>query len=143
MYQRIYSRHISYLYFNSLYFQLQVSTSKLSGIRKDTLKYKMSKINFDFEISRVDCILKENYYSPFNIKNTYMYQSPESPPPPDFPNFYSKKNFFKYMIYTYTFGICKQNHCQFSELFTLENLLIILPNRRIMRLAWNSQEEKI
>ena len=54
MYQRIYSRHISYLYFNSLYLKLLVSQSKLSVIRKDTLKYKMSELNFDFEIPRVD-----------------------------------------------------------------------------------------
>ena len=29
-------------------------------------------MNLDFEISRVDCISKENYFSHFNIKNTHQ-----------------------------------------------------------------------
>ena len=45
-----------------------ISQSKLSGARKVTLKYKKFGMNFDFEISRVDCISKENYFSHFNIK---------------------------------------------------------------------------
>ena len=86
VYQRIYSRHISYLYFNSLYLKLLVSQNKLSGIRKDTLKYKLSEMNFDFEISRVDCISKENYFSHFSTKSTS--QSLEHLPLP--PHFFSK-----------------------------------------------------
>ena len=52
------------------HFSLLISESKLSGIRKNTLKYTLSEVNFDFEISRVDCISKENYYSRFSIKYT-------------------------------------------------------------------------
>ena len=41
-----------------------------SGTRYSTnnLKYKQFVMNFDFEISRVDCISKENYFSHFNTK---------------------------------------------------------------------------
>ena len=46
----IYSRYIFYLYFNSLCLELLVSQSKLSGIRKDTLKYKLSEMNLDLYI---------------------------------------------------------------------------------------------
>ena len=51
---------------NSLYLKLLVFQSKLSGIRKDTLKYKLSEMSFDLEISRVDYISNEKYYSHFS-----------------------------------------------------------------------------
>ena len=73
VHQRIYSRHISCLSVNSLNLKLLVSQSKLSEIKNDTL-FEMS---FDFEISRVDCISKENYYSHFK-KN--ISQSLKNPP---------------------------------------------------------------
>ena len=95
-----YTRHISYLYITSFYLKLLVSQSQLSGIRKDTLKYKLSEMNFDFEIPSVDCMSKENYYSYFKIKNTS--QSLETPS--HSPTFFSKKN-FKYKIYTYVSGL--------------------------------------
>ena len=101
VYPRIY-RHISNFHLNSLYLTLLVSQNKLSRIRKDSLKYKLSKMNFDFEISRVDFISKENYYSPFNIENKY--QSLE-PPSSRFPQLFSAKS----LITSSTPGICKQN----------------------------------
>ena len=50
MYQVIYSRHISYLYFNPLYLKLliHVSQSELFGTRKITLKYNLSEMNFQY-----------------------------------------------------------------------------------------------
>ena len=38
-------------------------------------------MNFEFEISRVDCISKENYYSHFNVKNTSQFLETPSPSP--------------------------------------------------------------
>ena len=67
VYQRIYSRHIYYLYFNSLYLKLLVSQSKLSWIIKDTLKYKLSELNFDFEVSRVDCRRHKYSFSVYSV----------------------------------------------------------------------------
>ena len=61
-YSRV-SKDISYLYFNSLYLKLLVSQSKLSEIRKDTLKYKLYEMNFDFEISGVDCANQKYSFS--------------------------------------------------------------------------------
>ena len=43
--------------FQLLLSQLLVSHSKLSGSKKLTLRYQLFGVNFDFEISRVDCIL--------------------------------------------------------------------------------------
>ena len=86
MYQWIYSTHISYLYFNPLYLKLLVSQSKLSGIRKVTLKYKLSEMNFDFEISRVDYFKRKLLLS-FPYKNTS--QSLETPS--HSPTFFSEK----------------------------------------------------
>ena len=62
-YSRV-SKDILQTYLLSL-FQLIVSqtaciSSILSWIRKDTLKYKLSEMNFDSEISRVDC-RRQNY----------------------------------------------------------------------------------
>ena len=55
---------IYYLYFNSMYLKLLVSQGKLTWVRKDTLKNKLSEMYFDFEISRVDCrIQKYSVYS--------------------------------------------------------------------------------
>ena len=49
--------------------QTVISQSKVSGTTKSTLKYKEFGMNFDFEISRVDCISKANYFSHFNVKS--------------------------------------------------------------------------
>ena len=57
-------------------------------------------MSFDFEISRVDCISKENYFSYFNIKK----YTPISWNTLLCPHFFSKKN-FKCKIYTYAFGL--------------------------------------
>ena len=57
--------HISYTYLNSLYLKLQLSQSKLSGIRINTMNYILSEKSFDFEVLRVDCTSKEKYYSHF------------------------------------------------------------------------------
>ena len=46
-----------------------VSQSKLSGIIKDTLKYILSEMNFDFEISRVDCRKQKYYFSVYSVDN--------------------------------------------------------------------------
>ena len=46
-------------------------------------------MNFEFEISRVDCISKENYYSHFNVKNTSQFLETPSPSP----TFFIKKTF--------------------------------------------------
>ena len=73
VYQRIYSRYISYLYFNFLYPKLRVSQNKLSGIRKDTLKYKLSEMNFDFEISRADCRRKKYSFYVSSVDNPLTY----------------------------------------------------------------------
>ena len=105
VYQKIYSRHISCSYFNSLYLKLLISKSKLSGTRKVTLKYKLFEMNIYFEISRVDCISEENYFSHFNIKITS--QSLERTPP--LPPIFQRERLFKYKIYTNAFSICKQN----------------------------------
>ena len=67
MYQRKYSIHISYLYSKSLYLKLLVSQSKLSGIRKYTLKYKLSEMNFVFEISRVECRRQKYSFSVYSV----------------------------------------------------------------------------
>ena len=77
----------SYIYFNSLYLKLLVSQSKLAGIRIDILKYKLSEMNFVFEISRVDCISKENCYSHFSIK---LHLNNLKPPAP-FSHFFSAR----------------------------------------------------
>ena len=52
----LYQRHMSYFIF-ILAFKLLISQSKFSGTRKFTLKYQLFGINFDFEISIVDCSL--------------------------------------------------------------------------------------
>ena len=67
MYQRIYSRYIACLNSNSLYLKLLVSQGKLSGIRKDSLIYKMSGMNFDFKTSRADCRRQKYSFSVYSI----------------------------------------------------------------------------
>ena len=71
-----------------MYLKLLVSQSKLSGIQKDTLKYKLSEMIFDFEIRRVD-YLKRTLLLLFQYKkyisitwNTY---------PPVLPHFSARK----------------------------------------------------
>ena len=78
VYQRIYSIHISHLSFSSLYLSLLVS-----GIRKKALKYMLLQTNFHFEISRVDCISKQNFYSHFSI-NIHVNHLKHPPLPPLF-----------------------------------------------------------
>ena len=137
MYERIYSRHIFYLYFNSLYLKLLVSPSNLSEIRKDILKYKLSEMNFDFEISRVDFVSKENHFSPFNIK---IHISHLNHPLPRLPHFFRKINFLSTRSTPMHLVYVSKNFFSslLSGLSTLESTSIILPNRRIMRLALNS-----
>ena len=59
--------------FQLLVSRLLVSQSKLSGIRKDTWKYKLSEMNFDFEISRADCRRQENSFSVYLVDNPLTY----------------------------------------------------------------------
>ena len=47
-----------HLHFKSSHLKLLISQSKFSGTRKFILKYQQSGMNFDFEISRVDCNLR-------------------------------------------------------------------------------------
>ena len=54
-------------YFNSLYLKLLVSQSKLSWTRKGTWKYQLSEMNFDFEISRVDCRRQKYSFSVYSV----------------------------------------------------------------------------
>ena len=57
--QRIHFDQISifYLHFNFYNTKLLISQSKFSGIRKFTLRYQYSGMNFHFEISKVDFVL--------------------------------------------------------------------------------------
>ena len=59
-------------------------------------------MKFDFEISRVECVSKENYYSHFNAKIHLSHLNHTSP----LPTFFSKKKkFLKYKIYAYAFSV--------------------------------------
>ena len=62
-------------------------------------------MNFDFETSRVDCISKKNI-SLISVYEKITSKSLETPS--DSPTIFSKKN-IKGKIYTYAFGLCKQN----------------------------------
>ena len=48
--------HSLYLHWNPCCLKLLVFKSKFSGTRKFTLRYQYFRMNFDFEILRVDCI---------------------------------------------------------------------------------------
>ena len=48
-----------YLHFNSSTLKLLIFQRKFSRIRKFTFRYEQFGMNFDFEISRVDCMLSE------------------------------------------------------------------------------------
>ena len=90
-------RNIFSAYFLSIFQPLisetaHISQSKLSGTRIVTFKYKFSEMNFYSEISRVDCISKENHFSLFNIK---ILLSHLSHPSPDYPNFFQQEKLFK------------------------------------------------
>ena len=63
------THHSSFLYFNSLYLKLLVYQSKLSGIRRDTLKCKLSEMNLDFEIWRADCRRQKYSFSVYSVDN--------------------------------------------------------------------------
>ena len=63
-------------------------------------------MNFDFKISRVDCISKTNI-TLISVYEKITSQSLETPS--HSPTIFSKKN-IKGMIYTYAFGLCKQKH---------------------------------
>ena len=79
-------------------------------------------MNFDFETSRVDCISKNN----ITLISVYEKITPQLLETPSHsPTVFSKKN-IKGKIYTYAFGLCKQNH-SFSPYIQVDNTLIILP----------------
>ena len=71
------------------------------GSEKDTLKYKFSEMNFVFEISRVDCISKENYYFHFNIKKIHLNHLKHPPFPPHFSarNTLSARSTLMHLVY--------------------------------------------
>ena len=71
-------------------------------------------MNFDFEISRVDCISKKNI-TLISVYEKMTSQSLETPS--HSPTIFSKKN-IKGKIYTYAFGLCKQKH-SFFRIFKL------------------------
>ena len=73
VYDRKNCRHITYLHFYSLYLKLLISQSQLSGIRKDTSTYRLSEINFVFEISRADCKRQKYSFSVYSIINLLTY----------------------------------------------------------------------
>ena len=62
-------------------------------------QYNNNNNSIDFEISKIDCISKENYFCHFNIKSTS--ESLETPSPS---HFFQQDN-FKCKIYTYAFGL--------------------------------------
>ena len=72
-----------------LYVKLLISQSKLSGTRTFALKYQWLWIRFDFEISRVDCISKENKLL-FQHKKSHLNNAPAP---------FSKKYFLKCKTY--------------------------------------------
>ena len=62
-------------------------------------------MNFDFEISRVDCISKN-----ITLISVYEKITPQSLETPfHSPTIFSKKN-IKGKIYNYAFGLCKHKH---------------------------------
>ena len=77
-------------------------------------------MNFDFETSRVDCILKD--ITLISVYEKITSQSLE--PPSHYPTIFSKKN-IKGKIYTYAFGLCKKT--SFFPYIQVANMLIILP----------------
>ena len=78
-------------------------------------------MNFDFETSRVDCVSKQNI-TLISVYGRITSQSLETPS--HSPTIFSKKN-IKGKIYTYAFGLCKQN--LFPSYIQVDNTLIILP----------------
>ena len=77
-------------------------------------------MNFDFETSRVDCISKKNI-TLISVYEKITSQSLETPS--HSPTIFSMKN-IKGKIYTYAFGLCKQNIL--FPYFQVDNTLIIL-----------------
>ena len=72
------------------------------------------EMNFDFEISRVDCISKKNI-TLISVYGKFISQSLETPS--HSPTIFSKNN-IKGKIYTFAFGLCKQKH-SFFRIFKL------------------------
>ena len=78
-------------------------------------------MNFDFETSRVDCISKKN----ITLISVYEKSTSQSLEIPSHsPTVFNKKN-IKNKIYTYAFGLCKQNIV--FPYIQVDNKLIILP----------------
>ena len=78
-------------------------------------------MNFDFEISRVDCISKQNI-TLISVYEKITSHSLETPFHSS--TIFSKKN-IKGKIYTYAFGLCKQKHFRIFKLII--HVRLILP----------------
>ena len=72
-YSRV-SKDILHTHLLSLFQFLVCQTAGISKFiildQKHTLKYKLSEMNFDFEISRVDCRRQKYSFSVFLVDNT-------------------------------------------------------------------------
>ena len=88
-------------------------------------------MNFDFEISRVDCISKEKYFSHFNIKNTH--QSLETPSPA--PTFSGRKTLSASSIPMPL--VYKKENYSFS-VYSVDNPLTSIRRSSYRRTALNS-----